>query len=188
MVGQLYERHDFPQCLGAVDGIHIAIKRPFVTFYNLLWKGHFTLNCQAATDYSYRFFDVVIKWPGSVPDARIFANSSLNEAMQNGIIPKCEKFIVPSEDPVPICILGDPAYPLPPFLMKKYANGGKTPDEQFFGFRLSSARMLIECAFGRLKARFGCLRRNMDIRLEELPVVIHSCFNCIISAKVKMNL
>ena len=36
--------------------------------------------------------------------------------------------------------------------------------------------MVIECAFGRLKARFGCLRRNMDIRLEELPVVIHSCF------------
>ena len=94
--------------------------------------------------------------------------------MRNGIIPKCEVFF-PSED-------------LLPFLMKEYANGGKIPDEQFFGFRLSSARMLIECAFGRLKARFGCLRRNMDIRLEELPVVIHSCFNCIISAKVKMNL
>ena len=60
--------------------------------------------------------------------------------------------------------------------MKEYANGAKTPNEQFFGFRLSSARMVIECAFGRLKARFGCLRRNMDIRLEELPVVIYSCF------------
>ena len=59
--------------------------------------------------------------------------------------------------------------------MKEYANDGKTPEEQFFGFRLSSARMVIECGFGRLKARFGCLWRNMDIRLEELPVVIHSC-------------
>ena len=109
-------------------------------------------------------------------DVRIFASSSLNEAMRNGIIPKFEKAIVPNEDPVPICILGDPAYPLLPFLMKKYGYGGKTSDEQFFGFRLSSARMVIECTFGRLKARFGCLRRNMDIRLEELPVVIHSCF------------
>ena len=60
--------------------------------------------------------------------------------------------------------------------MKEYANGGKTPDEQFFGFRLSSARMVIECAFGRLKARFGCLRRNMDITREEFPLVIHSRF------------
>ena len=87
------------------------------------------MNCQAAADYSYRFFDVVIKWPGSVHDARIFAISSLNEAVQNGVIPKCEKIIFRSEDTVPICILGDPAYPPLPFLMKEYANGGKTPDE-----------------------------------------------------------
>ena len=36
--------------------------------------------------------------------------------------------------------------------------------------------MVIECAFGRLKARFGCLRRDMDISLKDLPAVIHSCF------------
>ena len=84
--------------------------------------------------------------------------------------------IVPSEDPVPICFLGGPTYPFLPFLMKEYTNDGKIPDEQIFGFRLLSARMVIECTFGRLKARFGCLRRNMDIRLEEFPVMIHSCF------------
>ena len=152
--------YGFPQCLGAVHGTHIAIKRPSVTFSSdfVAQKGHFTLKFRAAADYSYRFFDVTIKWPGSVHDARIFVNSSLNEAMLSGIIPKCEKVIVPSEDPVPICILRDLTYPLLPFLMKECTNGGKTPDEQFFGFRLSSARMEIECAFGRLKAHFGCLR------------------------------
>ena len=36
--------------------------------------------------------------------------------------------------------------------------------------------MVIECAFGRLKARFGCLRREMDIGLKDLPYVINSCF------------
>ena len=60
--------------------------------------------------------------------------------------------------------------------MKEYASGGKTPDEQFFGFQLSSARMVIECTFGRLKARFGCLRQNMDISLEEFPTVVHLWF------------
>ena len=136
MVGQFYERHGFPRSLGAVDGTHIAIKRPSVTFSNdfVNRKGHYKLNCRAAANYSYRFSDVVIKWPGSVHDARIFSSSSLNEAMGYGIIPKCEKVIVPSEDPVPICILGDPAYPLLPFLMKEHVNGGKTPDEKFFGF------------------------------------------------------
>ena len=67
------------------------------------------------------------------------------------------------------------AYPLLPFIMKEYANGSKTLDKRFFGFWLSSARMVIEHAFGRLKAHFGCLPWIMDIRLGELPVVIHSC-------------
>ena len=36
--------------------------------------------------------------------------------------------------------------------------------------------MVIECAFGRLKGRFGCLCRNIDINLHDLPSVIHACF------------
>ena len=60
--------------------------------------------------------------------------------------------------------------------MREYTNGGKTPKEKFFGFRLSSARMVIQCAFGRLKACSGSLWQNMNIRLAELPLVIHSYF------------
>lgn len=36
--------------------------------------------------------------------------------------------------------------------------------------------MVIECAFGRLKARFGALKRAMDINIHELPFVIYACF------------
>lgn len=35
---------------------------------------------------------------------------------------------------------------------------------------------MIECAFGRLKARFGALRRAMDINLDDLPFVVYACF------------
>ena len=41
--------------------------------------------------------------------------------------------------------------------MKEFVNGGSNEKEQFFRFKLSSARMVIECAFGRLKGKFGCL-------------------------------
>ena len=60
--------------------------------------------------------------------------------------------------------------------MKEYANGGSTRQEQYFGCRLCSGRNVIECSFGRLKARFSALRRQMDINLEDLPSVIYACF------------
>ncbi len=36
--------------------------------------------------------------------------------------------------------------------------------------------MVKECAFGRLKATFGALKREMDINLLHLPHVIYACF------------
>ena len=118
--------------------------------------------------------DVVVKWPGIVHDARMFANSKLNLMLKYGTIPPCRAKILDEE--VPVFIIGDPAYPLMPYLMKEYAGGGTNSHEQYFGYRLCSARNVIECAFGRLKARFGCLKRAMDINLHDLPGVIYACF------------
>ena len=162
-----YAKHGFPQCIGAIDGTLVPIKQPSENSTDYInRKGRYTLNIQAVADHRYCFTDVLIKWLGSVHDARIFSNYTIT----------FEKVIVQDEPPVPICLLGGPAYPLLPFLMKEFTNGGKSQADAFFRFRLSSARMVIECAFGRLKAHFGCLRRDMDINLKELPNIINSYF------------
>ena len=51
-------------------------------------------------------------------------------------------------------ILGDSAYSLENWLMKPYSDSGNlSPDEARFNLALSRSRVVVENAFGRLKAR-----------------------------------
>ena len=175
LVEKFYEAHRFPQCIGAIDGTHNWLKKPISKpIHYINRKDTYSLNVQATTDHKFCFFNIVIKWPGSVHDARVYSNSVLNKKLRDGSIPKCSEIIVSGEPAVPICLLHDPPYPLLPYIMKDFSNGGKNNKEHIFGYRLSSARMTIEYSFVHLKARFACFNRN--INLKDLPNVIYACF------------
>ena len=121
-----------PRCLGAIDGPHIHIERPSENSTDYLNRKYlYSLNIQTSCYYSHWLFDVV-KWPGSVHDWRIFANSTLNAGLENRNIPKSEKELFPCEK-IPVYIIGDPAYTTLPYMMKEYPGGGKTALEQYFG-------------------------------------------------------
>ena len=45
----------------------------------------------------------------------------------------CLKVIVENKPGVPICLLGDPTYPLLQFIMKGFANGDRTPEKHSLG-------------------------------------------------------
>ena len=54
----------------------------------------------------------------AIYNARISSNSKLNAIFREGVVHDCSKIIVEGEPPIPISILGDPAYPLLPYIMK----------------------------------------------------------------------
>lgn len=73
-------------------------------------------------------------------------------------------------------ILGDPAYPALPWLMKPYQENASTTDAQkLFNYRQSRARMVVENAFGRLKGRWRCLQKRLDCKLANVPNIVAAC-------------
>ena len=164
------------QAFGCIDGTHVPLKRPqnnSQDYFN--YKQFFSLNVQAVCDSKGHFMDVECKWPGSVHDAKVFSNSTLNRKLKEGKLPSTYNFVLPGFEAVPNYLIGDPAYQLSPFCMKEFQTCS-TNDQVIFNNMLRSARNQIECAFGRLKARWQFLSRNVDIKLQHVPTVVYSCF------------
>ena len=166
----------FPQCVGAVDGTHIPIIAPKenpTDYFNR--KGHHSIVMQAVVDHEYKFQDIYVGWPGSVHDARIFMNSQLFIKGEAGTLLPTQYKNINGVD-VPLMILGDPAYPLLPWLMKPYSDNGRLSQRQSnFNYRLSCARMVVENAFGRLKGRWRCLMKRNDNDVTFMTTLVASC-------------
>ncbi|CAM4692035.1 unnamed protein product, partial [Lepidochelys kempii] len=145
----------FPNCGGAIDGTHIPILAPEhqageyinLNTFEVFNSGYFSIVLQALVDHKERFTNV--GWPGKVHDASIFRNSGLFQKLQEGTLFPDQKITVGDVE-MPIVILGDPAYPLMPWLMKPYT-GSLDSSQELFNCRLSKCRMVVECAFGHLK-------------------------------------
>ena len=137
---------------GCIDGTHIPIKQPNENAHDYFcYKMKFSLYVQGVCDHEGRFLDVDCSWPGSVHGTIVFSNSSVHKLFQESRIPNIERRLN-EDDSLSIgrVLLGDPAYPLLPGLMKEFAKCSSN-GEVIFNRTLRSVRNQIECAFGRLK-------------------------------------
>ena len=73
-------------------------------------------------------------------------------------------------------VLGDPAYPLKPWLMKPSKNTGNLSRKLLcFNNKLSQTRMVVENSFGRLKGWWRCLLKRLDCETDRAPVMVGTC-------------
>lgn len=164
IVNGFRDKWGFPQCVGAIDGTHVPI---IAHFYNL--KGFYSVLLQADVDYKLQFWDINVGWPGKVHDACVFRKGQSGRLFPAR--PKDFQGVA-----VPLTIIGDVAYPLLPWLQTPFADGqGTTQAQTQYNYRLSRARMYIERAFGRLKARWLCLLERNVHSTNIIDAVIAAC-------------
>ena len=141
-------------------------------YYNR--KGWYSMLVQAVVDHNYLFRDLCIGWPGSVHDARVLANSVVFKNINSGTLLQGE-CRVQGRNLRPF-LIGDSAYPLLPFLMKPFSfSPTLSAQQKRFNYRLSRARVVVEVAFGRLKARWRRLAKKIDMHIDNVPHIIAAC-------------
>lgn len=171
-----WEKWDFPNCLGALDGKHINIVAPPGSgslFYN--YKGTFSLVLLALVDAQYRFLAVQVGDFGRTSDGGVFRNSALARELEN------QTLNIPPPKPLPGAaflgdmphvIVADAAFPLKSYLLKPYGGRNLPRDRQKFNYRLSRARMSVEKAFGILAARWRIFLRPIHMGVEKVDTLV----------------
>ena len=170
------DKYDVPQCAGSIDGSHVPVTPPAINhtdYYNR--KGWYSMVVQAVVDHNHLFRDLCIGWPGSVHDSRVLANSAVFKKLSNGTLLHGEVEQIMGCNISPF-LIGDSAYPLLPFLINPYPFSLSLSSRQKkFSYRISKARVVVEIAFGRLKARWHRLVKKIDMHIDNVPNVIAAC-------------
>ena len=144
------QKYAYPQAFAAIDGTHIPVTPPSDGYRDFINRKMYpSVIFQAVCDDKYLFRDIFAKLPGCCHDAHVFSRSPLFDYMHS--LPRRDRVI--DGTTVPLHMLGDPAYPLFTGLLKSYTGRNFSPECESYNVYLSSVRMAIEIAFGRLKAR-----------------------------------
>ncbi|XP_042886144.1 putative nuclease HARBI1 [Penaeus japonicus] len=143
---------NMPGCIGCIDGTLIPIRSPGgpdAEAYRCR-KDYFAINVMGVCDASLKFTTLVVNWPGSAHDSRIFNESTLCHHLQHM---GYKGFL-----------LGDSGYACSSYLLTPFLNPG-TQKERSFNASHIKTRNCIERAFGVWKRRFAVLGISVRTKL-----------------------
>nr|CAI5857515.1 unnamed protein product [Callosobruchus analis] len=141
-ISQQFATHGFKGVIGVIDGSHVRIDKPSEdpdSYINR--KGYYSIHLQVVCDHKRKIRDVVIGFPGSVHDSRVFRASPLSTMLEQ----KCQQNY----------ILGECGYPCLRHLLTPFKDmGNLTNVQQNYNWRLAKTRYVVEHTFGILKQKF----------------------------------
>lgn len=132
------ERWQFPNCVGGIDGKHVAIIKPAksgTVYYN--YKKTYSIILFALVDAGCKFLYIDVGTPGSKGDAAIWQTTPLQKAVasKSSGLPDLVDMNTSSGLQLPPVIVGDDAFPLSPNLMKPFGGNNLTPEKKIFNYR-----------------------------------------------------
>jgi hypothetical protein len=189
IIAEQFERMwQMPNCVGALDGKHIRITKPFHSgsdYFN--YKGFFSIVLMALVDAQCNFIYVDVGAQGRISDGGVFSNCTLSKAMENGSLkfPPAKQLRLNSGIDVPYFTVADDAFPLKPFIMKPYSKRSLTHEEQIANYRISRARRTVENAFGVLANVFRLLHTPILLQPIKATTVIQAM--CVLHNFLRQN-
>lgn len=140
----------FPQCVGAIDGMHVSIKAPTENAADYYNRKHFhsiiSVICVSVIGNIDSLTFSLDMQDGPMMQ-EFFANSSVYQLGVTGQLLPVQYRLIAGQQ-IPLVLIDDPAYPLLPWLLKPFTHRGHlTAAQTRFNYRLSRGRMTIEKHF-----------------------------------------
>ena len=170
-------RWQLPHCIGALDGKHILIRRPWKSgslYYN--YKHQFSIVLLAIVDSDYKFLYVCVGMNGRVSDGGVYDRSSFSRCIEG------RSHLFPDPDPLPgderpcgYYLVADDAFALKEHLMKPFSYRDLDPSHRVFNYRLSRGRRVVENAFGIMANRWRVLLTPIAMAPSKVENIVLAC-------------
>ena len=161
----------FRGCTFSSDGFCIRILCPrgvdnVQDYYHR--KKFYAIVVQAFVDSTGKFVAASFKAVGSTHDSLAMKMSKFWQRLMSGELSK----------PTGLCGLqcyfgvGDDAYENNEFFVTPWPGRNLPTDKDVFNYFQSRCRIVVECAFGRLTTRWGCLWRPLAVHFTKVPKLV----------------
>lgn len=159
-----------PDVAGSIYTSHVPIIAPKVSVASYFNKRHternqktsYSITVQGVVDPKGVFTDICVGWPGSMTDDKVLEQSALYQRANRGFLKD-------------VWVVGNAGFPLMDWVLAPYTKQNLTWTQHAFNEKVGEVQSIAKDAFMRLKARWRCLQKRTEVKLQDLPIVLGAC-------------